>query len=213
MTILTLNGMYEYSYGTYKAYAKIISLFETVINAIPINKVVDNTEQGNKIYGAVAESIHGPNLKKYSTFIIPDIDYFNWTAIENIPATNIPSTNRKTKPNFLLYKKDNKHTNLEIGDNTFRCKNGTNYNIDIKKFFKLDKNLQYTEYTNSKNHPAKNRNGTHYNTSYGCIGDISDGTLLKQNAFIPDVDYYEWNINGGSRKHKSRIPKKTTINL
>jgi len=96
---LTVNNTYEYSYGNYKAYAKILTLFETVVtNGIPINKVVNNTEQGNKTYGAFIEAYYS-NTKHNET--IPDIDYFDWKEIT-------PTSSESIEPpfyTFLLYKK------------------------------------------------------------------------------------------------------------
>jgi len=208
--MITVGKTYEYSYGEYKAYAIIRILFETVVekngvNVKPVNKFKDSRNNDinsiqtatMKTYGAVANSVSNVNtvVTSETQFIIPDIDYFEWKEIESIHVIN-----RQINPNFLLYKKDKKYTNLEIGENTFTCGN-IKYIINIKKFFKINNSFQY-QYFKNQNQTNKKR----HNTAYGCIGDIyripdvghkpdvgyKNRSLLKENAFIPDIHYYVW---------------------
>jgi len=187
--MITVNKTYEYSYGEYKAYATILRLFETVVtNGEPVNKDVSNTEQGNKTYGAFVEAFYS---NKKHTLRIPDIDYFEWKEIETSKPTQDIEPPFYT---FLLYKKNKPRIFLNLGDNKFSC-GDKEYNIKITKFFKLNDN-KYENFT-----PVLNRDKPitdninkwdNFKESYGCIGDIYDTAILKENAFIPDIYYYTW---------------------
>ena len=66
--------------------------------------------------------------------------------------------------------------------------------IEILQFLltelqKSDLNFKNTDSRGKLLNEWKNWN----KSSYGCIGDIySENDMIKENAFIPDIYYYEW---------------------